>query len=76
MPLDINGIRFEHFPEKWTSDKMLPVMTLEQCEELEGYWDKYEACKSRPTPTKFCQEYFSVLGKKRTKEALSNNVNG
>ena len=25
---------------------------------------------------KFWQEYFSVLGKKRTKEALSNNVNG
>ena len=47
MPLDINGIRFEHFPEKWTSDKMLLVMTLEQCEELEGYWDKYEVGPSR-----------------------------
>ena len=73
MPLDVCGIRFEHFPEKWTSDKMFPSMTLEQCEELEAYWDRYPKNR-RPIPNLFWQQYFSVDGKNRSQEALINNV--
>ena len=41
MPMELSGIPFESFPEKWTDSEIYTILTYEQCNELEEYFDKY-----------------------------------